>query len=681
MPKNLVSEIKRLHNLDKNIKPIKLNNNNNNVNNNNNNIPNYALTKQDALNVLPKNINYNNIEIVVKNLDKSRAIKYNEWINVMFSLYNTNKNLFPIWDEFSKHFHAYDKKDCIKKWGSINDNSACKRTLKCLIEKDLKEDLANDCEKFENIKKLFEDVVEVHDLFDIDYMCNLSSYSLKKKYFEQYFCTIDYPEKLYIRYNEFETKVDNYGFSKKKRRPLIQYKPNMLCSSYPTLNKPTKINGKIIDNSFLYNWIHDNNIRHYFKIDFRPDLNVKHDILNTFTGFAITKNYINYDKTKRNDLVRLLLTFLYEIICDNDAKQFNYLLKFLANIFQKPENITGTAFLFKGNKGVGKNFFIEILEELIGSDYVTTTAKMKLLLDKHSELLANKLLITPDETDGSVTFNYTSELKAMITQKLIDINPKGLKMYSISNFCRFIFLSNNECPINIELDDRRFSVYKVSEKYRVTDNSNPNNFKYWENLRNSVMKNWKCLSAFYDYLMEIDLSNVNWIGERPLNEEYDKTQNKPPQLLWLRYNLEDIFKYVDKDTNKIRGNVFLNLYLDYRQTNHYENIKITHQAFYRFITNIKGIKKGKHDNYGENYILSKNEIKQYLTEKNMYEDFSKTIKNNNKNEKFNFFTILKKSNPTNIIMPIKNNQIDIYNKINNQIKNIYNMNLYIIKDF
>jgi hypothetical protein len=166
------------------------------------------------------------------------------------------------------------------------------------------------------------------------------------------------------------------------------------------------------------------------------------------------------------------------------------------------------------------------------------------------------------------------------------------------------------------MDDNRFSLYIVSKKYGM--NTDLKNYICW--------KNWHCLSAFYDYLMAIDIHDFDWISKRPINKEYKKIQINLPYLLWLRDDIDNIFNKTDSKTHKIRANIFLKLYINYREYNNYEHNNITPQVFNRFITDIIGIEKGEYDRYGANFILSKNKIKEYLTEKRMYDNFKKPIK-------------------------------------------------------
>jgi len=79
------------------------------------------------------------------------------------------------------------------------------------------------------------------------------------------------------------------------------------------------------------------------------------------------------------------------------------------------------------------------------------------LLGRFNVIIQNKLLTICDEISNyGGTFKSNDKLKNLITQSEQVIERKGLKPIRFSDYNNYIFLSNNNWPIKVELSDRRY---------------------------------------------------------------------------------------------------------------------------------------------------------------------------------------------------------------------------------
>ena len=75
-------------------------------------------------------------------------------------------------------------------------------------------------------------------------------------------------------------------------------------------------------------------------------------------------------------------------------------------------------------------------------------------------------------------------------------------------------MTNNDNPIKVQHDDRRFTGFECISAYA-------NNKEYFTNLYNEINSGIYD-KAFYDYFLDIDLSEFDFINKRPITNFYNK---------------------------------------------------------------------------------------------------------------------------------------------------------------
>ncbi|HRN78579.1 MAG TPA: DUF5906 domain-containing protein [Candidatus Dependentiae bacterium] len=176
---------------------------------------------------------------------------------------------------------------------------------------------------------------------------------------------------------------------------------------------------------------------------------------NIWRGFAVEPK--QGDTTKYWAHVR-------DNICSENPEYYQFVRKWIAYIFQHPDEVH-TALVLCGSQGVGKNSFVEPLGKLLGQHYV--------LLSSISELVSNfnfhlksAVLIHANEALWGGNKKEIGTVKAMITERNCLIESKGKDRIMVKNFKHLILSSNEDWPVHIDADDRRFFVLRVSEKHK-----------------------------------------------------------------------------------------------------------------------------------------------------------------------------------------------------------------------
>jgi len=193
----------------------------------------------------------------------------------------------------------------------------------------------------------------------------------------------------------------------------------------------------------------------YKRVDFIPKHeNVDPTSFNLFTSFKAKKSDDKIDESK---IDRILWHIRY-IWCKNNDDLYKYIINWLVHLMQKPYKKIGIAILLKSEQGAGKNILWEFIADfIIGKKYSLVINDIDRLLGRFNVIIQNKLLTICDEISNyGGAFKSNDKLKNLITQSEQVIERKGLKPVRFSDYNNYIFLSNNNWPIKVELSDRRY---------------------------------------------------------------------------------------------------------------------------------------------------------------------------------------------------------------------------------
>jgi hypothetical protein len=184
-------------------------------------------------------------------------------------------------------------------------------------------------------------------------------------------------------------------------------------------------------------------------------------------------------------------------IC-GDEETYQYLRKWLAYVFQRPDEVH-TAIVLCGSQGVGKNSFVDPLGLLLGAHYAPLSSISE-LVSNFNYHLKNAVLIHANEALWGGNKKEIGTVKAMITEKKCLIEGKGKDRIVVRNFKHVILSSNEDWPVHLDPDDRRFFVLRVSEQHKE-------DHEYFNAIQEEL-NNGGYEALLYDLLHE-DIANFN----------------------------------------------------------------------------------------------------------------------------------------------------------------------------
>ncbi len=188
------------------------------------------------------------------------------------------------------------------------------------------------------------------------------------------------------------------------------------------------------------------------------------DKINQWSGFAIPP----HPKEVKPEEISPFLDYLYDIVCDQNEKHYNWVLAWLADVLKDPANKCGTALVLVGIQGAGKSILgHRIMGPIIGETHYSSTNSVEAIVQKFNVSFSNRILIQCDEAINNRQRSVTMRLRSYITDPTQEIEPKGIDSYTVPNHTRLLFTSNDvedALYLNSGSEDRRYTVLEVSGK-------------------------------------------------------------------------------------------------------------------------------------------------------------------------------------------------------------------------
>ena len=236
------------------------------------------------------------------------------------------------------------------------------------------------------------------------------------------------------------------------------FKPKELSTLYSNDTVVINSGGKLkIRNSFDW-WLEQKERRSYpGGVVFSPLINpatLRHGEYNLWCGFALEKKAGDWS---------LLRNHILDVICGGNGLLFEYLLNWCAYTLQKADRPAGVAVVLRGLKGVGKGILGNFLLSIWGQHGIQIT-NPKHLTGNFNQHLMDKCFVFADEAYFAGDRVNEGVLKGLITENHLNIEPKGVNMFSVNACFKILMATNSDWAVPVSSDERRFIVLDVSDK-------------------------------------------------------------------------------------------------------------------------------------------------------------------------------------------------------------------------
>lgn len=172
------------------------------------------------------------------------------------------------------------------------------------------------------------------------------------------------------------------------------------------------------------------------------------------------KGHLSYNRWTKTALVpqvgdiSVFLEHLEWLLNPEDRQE---LLCRLANMIQRPRRRPASVYLMQGRQGIGKNLIFNAFEKIVGHENYCVTEPAS-VLSGYNHFFANKILVLINEFTDFSKVEFLEQIKSFITEPKISIRQKYRDEIVVNSYAHIFGLTNQERPINIVEDDRRFYV-------------------------------------------------------------------------------------------------------------------------------------------------------------------------------------------------------------------------------
>jgi len=195
----------------------------------------------------------------------------------------------------------------------------------------------------------------------------------------------------------------------------------------------------------------------------------------------------------------LFLAHLFDNIASGNKVIYDYILAWMAQCVQRPDELIGVALALRGSMGTGKGIFANGFGSLFGRHFMPLTQGSQ-LTGKFNAHMKDKCLVFADEAFWAGDKQAEGVLKALITEPSLVIEGKGENAFKMKNHLHFIFATNNDWVAPAGPQERRFFVLDVGEKH-LQDHA------YFEAILREMDNGGR--EALLNLLLHYDISGIN----------------------------------------------------------------------------------------------------------------------------------------------------------------------------
>lgn len=252
----------------------------------------------------------------------------------------------------------------------------------------------------------------------------------------------------------------------------------------------------------------------FSKLVNKPENNQRPDELNMWTPNAISREdaaeYKDYPPLEWADGTHTglneFLGHILQAICGGDEELFIYAINWMAHLIQKPGKHIGTALLFIGDEGCGKDYLMSTLGAILGETLYYTTSNHR-DLGRFNQSIEGKALICFNEA-CQISAPEMSALKSLITDPTIQVERKFQETYESECFVNVIIATNQTSkPVfsEVSAQARRWVMC-------ACDSAKSQDREHWRRLwayAGNGSRDSRAARQFAHMLYEMDLSGWN----------------------------------------------------------------------------------------------------------------------------------------------------------------------------
>ena len=235
-------------------------------------------------------------------------------------------------------------------------------------------------------------------------------------------------------------------------------------------------------------------------------------IINRWRGFAYPLKEIHPADAAIDAEVEFVKSHVKEVLCGGNEADYEYLCKWIAHMFQKPDEKPGTAvFAHSEAHGTGKSLILErLIPNMLGVDITSVFTNKEQIAEKFNNWLFESLYVVFSEQSF---YEHTENIKSWITEEYHSRRGMGTDSRPDRSFSRFVICTNKENAFKWEKTERRMFVLNVSD-HKLK------NWAHFDRL-NKAIRSVAVLDRMARFFYNIDITDWNSFNLPESQKKYE----------------------------------------------------------------------------------------------------------------------------------------------------------------
>ncbi len=158
----------------------------------------------------------------------------------------------------------------------------------------------------------------------------------------------------------------------------------------------------------------------------------------------------------------LFRAHINEVVAAGNQKIADYIIRWIAWMFQNPGVPAEAAVVLRGSEGTGKGIVGNALKRIMGTHAVHVTSPDQFVTARFNRHMQECVFFFADECYWAGDRAHEGKLKGLITEPSFRVEPKGVDSYEVDNAMHILISSNNRWVVPAGSDARRFVASDVS---------------------------------------------------------------------------------------------------------------------------------------------------------------------------------------------------------------------------
>jgi hypothetical protein len=366
--------------------------------------------------------------------------------------------------------------------------------------------------------------IKLENDYDFKILNTLNKYGKMKEYFEKHHFYLMQGSKVVreLGNNKFRI-MDKKDFLNGYSFTYWKHSRKVVCGK--NKDETNKFRTYTTTGKFTTKWLNDEDRRTFGSFTFGPHgsnkcITLKNDY-NTYNGFPCE----NIDEKVDMKVIKPILDLIRSLSGEDKTDEiFKYIVTWLAQMIQYPENIPMVSILISGGEGSGKGTFWRFISKIVGDAYCGSSDSIDSIFtsgSEHNTFFDGKIWVNIDEI-GTSSRKYRNALYTIISEPKIYVKKIYEAHHYVDNYVRLFASTNklNSVPTGGD-EGRRWVLIRLDSNNLETRKKLAIDFNI------NHMGDKKLKEHFYKYLKEYKLEDdpVKWlIKNRPITKYQEDCQ-------------------------------------------------------------------------------------------------------------------------------------------------------------